>query len=82
MQHHKNLIASTAEYKTVGIYIEIQHTWPIFLAAIELVYLQPQIETPMYTDNSTTKVVLNASTHQKRLKAFDVRFYWMSDYIH
>eukprot|EP00978_Attheya_sp_CCMP212_P031209 scaffold117178_cov43-Attheya_sp.AAC.2 len=41
----------------------------------------PQPSTPVVTDNSAAKSVLNGTAKQKRSRAIDMRFYWVRDRI-
>ena len=41
----------------------------------------PQPATPMTTDNSVSRGILNQTVKQRRSKAIDMRFYWLQDRI-
>jgi hypothetical protein len=59
----------------------------LYLNAKEAVYLQqileemghPQPKTPIQTDNTTAKGVINNKIQPKRTKAMDMRFHWLRD---
>ncbi len=41
----------------------------------------PQPATPMATDNNTASGIATYTVKQKRLKAIDMRFYWIRDHV-
>ena len=41
----------------------------------------PQQATPTQTDNSTENGIINDNIQQKRIKAMDMRLYWVQDRI-
>jgi hypothetical protein len=45
----------------------------------ELVHIQPA--TPLRTDNSTAFGILNETIKQKRSKAMDMRYHWLTDRV-
>ena len=77
----KNDISSAAEDETCVIFMATQRACPIRLALIKIGHLQPPTGKPLYTDNSTSKVILTSAMYQKLSKAFDVCFYWVKDIL-
>jgi hypothetical protein len=52
---------------------------PIRVILTELGHPQPQ--TPLRTDNSTAFGILNETIKQKRSKAMDMRYHWLTDRV-
>ena len=72
-----NVMGSAAEAKIGAAYINGQEAVPIRTLLYELEHPQPA--TPIQVDNSTANGFANNTIKQKRLKAIDMRFYWIRD---
>jgi hypothetical protein len=62
----KNVVASAAESKVGVTLTELGHTQP---------------PTPLRTDNSTEFGIVNETIKQKRSKAMDMRYHWLTDRV-
>ena len=72
----KNVMASAAEAEVAALYLNAQEALPIRQCLINMGHPQPP--TRMNTDNQTATGILNGTIKQKRSKAIDMRFYWLS----
>ena len=70
-------MGSAAKAKISAAYINDQEAVPIRTLLRELVHPQPA--TPIQVDNSITDSFANDTIKKKRLKAIDMRFYWILD---
>ena len=70
-----NVMGSAAKAKIGAAYINGQEAVPIRTLLLKLGHPQPA--TPIQVDNSTANGFANDSIKQKRLKAIDVRLYWI-----
>jgi hypothetical protein len=75
----KNVVASAAESKVGACFQNAQSGAPIRINLIELGHKQPV--TPLQTDNSTAFGILNETIKQKRSKAMDMRYHWLTDRV-
>ena len=48
-------------------------------ALVEMGHQQPP--TPVTTDNTASKIIVNVKSKQKRSRAIDMIFYWVRDII-
>jgi hypothetical protein len=75
----KHVVASTSESE-VGVCVQnAQNGAPIRITLIELGHKQPA--TPLWTNNSTAFGILNETIKQKRSKAMDIRYHWLTDRV-
>jgi hypothetical protein len=75
----RNVMASAAEAEVGASYLAAQEACPIRTTLEELGHRQPP--TPLQTDNSIAKGIIEGTVKQKRSKAIDMRFYWIKDRV-
>jgi hypothetical protein len=75
----KNVVASAAESEVGACFQNAQSGSPIRVTLTELGHTQPA--TPLRTDNSTAFGILNETIKQKRSKAMDMRYHWLTDRV-
>jgi hypothetical protein len=75
----KKVVASAAESKVGACFHNAQSGAPLRVTLTELGHTQPP--TPLRTDNSTAFGILNETIKQKRTKAMDMRYYWLTDRV-
>jgi hypothetical protein len=75
----KNVVASAAESEVGACFHNAQSVAPLRVTLTELGHTQPP--TPLRTDNSTAFGILNETIKQKRAKAMDMRYHWLSDKV-
>jgi hypothetical protein len=75
----KNVVVSLAESEVGTCFENAQSGAPLRVTLAELVHIQPP--TPLRTDNSTAFGILNETIKQKRLKARDMRYHWITDRV-
>jgi hypothetical protein len=75
----KKLVASAAESEVGVCFQNAQSGAPLRVTLIELGHQQPA--TPLRTDNSTAFGILNETIKQKRSKAMDMRYHWLTDRV-
>jgi hypothetical protein len=75
----KNVFASAAESEVGACFHNAQSGAPLRVTLTELGHMQPP--TPLRTDNSTPFGILNETIKQKRLKAMDMRYNWLTDRV-
>jgi hypothetical protein len=75
----KNVVASAAKSEVVACFHNAQSGAPLRVTLTELGHTQPQ--TPLRTDNSTAFCILNDTNKQKRSKAMDMRYNWLTDRV-
>jgi hypothetical protein len=75
----KNVVASAAESEVGACFHNAQSGSPLRVTLIDLVHTQPP--TPLQTDNSTAFGILNEKIKQKRSKAMDMRYHWLTDRV-
>jgi hypothetical protein len=75
----KNVVASAAESEVGACFHNAQSGAPLRVTLTELGHTQPP--TPLRTDNSTAFGILNETIKQKRSKAMDMRYHWLTDRV-
>jgi hypothetical protein len=75
----KNVVASAAESEVGACFHNAQSGAPLRVTLTELGHIQPP--TPLCTDNSTAFGSLNETIKQKRSKAMDMRYPWLTDRV-
>jgi hypothetical protein len=75
----KNVVASAAEYEVGACFYNAQSGAPLRVTLTKLGHTQPL--TPLRTDNSTEFGILNETIKQKRSKAMDMRYHWLTDRV-
>jgi hypothetical protein len=75
----KNVVASAAESEVGLCFHNAQSGAPLRVALTELGHTQPP--TPLRTDNSTAYGIVNETIKQKRSKAMDMRYHWLTDRV-
>jgi hypothetical protein len=75
----KNVVASAAESEVGACFHNAQSGAPLRVTLIELGHTQSP--TPLRTDNSTAFGILNETIKQKRSKAMDMRYHWLTDRV-
>jgi hypothetical protein len=75
----KNVVASAAESEVGACFQSAQSGAPLRVTLTELGHIQPP--TPLRTDNSTAFGILNETIKQKRSKAMDIRYHWLTDRV-
>jgi hypothetical protein len=73
----KNVVASAAESEVGACSHNAQCGAPLRVTLTELGHIQPP--SPLRTDNSTVFEILNETIKQKRSKAIDKRYHWLTD---
>jgi hypothetical protein len=73
----KNVVASAAESEVGVCFHNAQSGSPLRVTLTEMGHTQPP--TPLRTDNSTAFGILNETIKQKRSKAMDMRYHWLTD---
>jgi hypothetical protein len=75
----KNVVASAAESEVGACFHSAQTGAPLRVTLTELGHTHPP--TPLRTDNSTAYGILNETFKQKRSKAMDMRYHWVTDRV-
>jgi hypothetical protein len=75
----KNVVASAAESVVGACFHNAQSGAPLRVTLTELGHTQPP--TPLRTDNSTANGIVNETIKQKRSKAMDMRYHWLTDRV-
>jgi hypothetical protein len=75
----KNLVASAAETEVGACFQNSQSGAPLIVTLIELGHQKPA--APLRTDNSTALGILNETIKQKRSKAMDMRYQWLTERV-
>jgi hypothetical protein len=75
----KNVVSSAAESEVGACFHNSQSGAPLRDTLAELGHTQPP--TPLHTDNSTAFGILNKTIKQKRSKAMDMRYHWLTDRV-
>jgi hypothetical protein len=75
----KNVVASAAESEAGACFHNAQSGAPLRVTITELGHTQPL--TPLRTDNSTMFGIVNETIKQKRSKAIDMRYHWLTDRV-
>jgi hypothetical protein len=73
----KHVVASAAESEVGVCFHNNQSGAPLRVTLTEVDHIQPP--TPLRTDNSTEFVIFNETIKQKRSKAMDTRYHWLTD---
>ena len=71
----KNVISSAAEAELGAFYIMARKAVYIRIILDEMGHTQ--LRTPIQTDNSTAKGIINNTVQPKRTKAMDMQFHWL-----
>jgi hypothetical protein len=74
------VVASAAESEVGACFHNSQSGAPLRVTLTELGHTQPP--TPLRTDNSTAYGIFNEAIKQKRSKAMDMRYHWLTDRVH
>jgi hypothetical protein len=75
----KNVDASAVESEVGACFHNAQSGAPLRFTLTKMGHTQPP--TPLRTDNSTAFGILNGTIKQKRSKALDMRYHWMTDKV-
>jgi hypothetical protein len=75
----KNVVASAAESEVGACFHNAQSGAPLRVTLTDLGHTQPP--TPLRTDNSTAYGIVNETIKQKRSKAMDMRYHWLTDKV-
>jgi hypothetical protein len=75
----KNVVASADESEVGACFHNAQSGAPLRVTLTELGHIQHP--TPLRTDSSTAFVILNETIRQKRSKAIDMRYHWLTDRV-
>jgi hypothetical protein len=75
----KHMMSSAAEAEIGAVFINAKEGAVLRNTLEELGHKQPP--TPMQTDNTTATGYSNGTIKQKRIKAMDMRFYWIKDRV-
>jgi hypothetical protein len=75
----KNVVASAAESEVGACFHNAQSGAPLGVTLTELGHTQPP--TPLRTENSTAFSIVNETFKQKRSKAMDMRYHWLTDRV-
>jgi hypothetical protein len=75
----KNVVASAAESEVGACFHNAQSGAPLRVTLTELGHTQPP--TPLRKYNSTAFSILNETIKQKRSKAMDMRYHWLTDRV-
>jgi hypothetical protein len=76
---NKNVVASATKSEVGACSHNAQSGAPLRVTLTELRHTQPP--TPLRTDNSTAFGILNETIKQKRSKAMDMRYDWLTDRV-
>jgi hypothetical protein len=75
----KNVVVSAAESEVGACFQNAQSGASLRVTLAELGHTQ--LATPLRTDNSTDFGILNETIKQKRSKAMDMRYHWLTDRV-
>jgi hypothetical protein len=75
-----NVVAAAAASEVGACFQNAQSAAPLRVTLTGLGHTQPAI--PLRTDNSTAFGILNENIKQKRSKAIDMRYHWLTDRVH
>jgi hypothetical protein len=75
----KNVVASAVDSEVGACFHNAQSGAPLRVTLTELGHTQPL--TPLRTDNSTAYGIVNKKIKQKRSKAMDMRYHWLTDRV-
>jgi hypothetical protein len=75
----RNVVASAAESEVGACFHNAQSGAPLRVILTELGHTQPP--TPLRTDNSNAYGIVHETIKQKRSKAMDMRYHWLTDRV-
>jgi hypothetical protein len=75
----KNVVASAAESEVGACFHNAQSGAPLRVTLTKLGHTQPPM--PLRTDISTAFGIVNETNKQKRSKAMDMRYHWLTDRV-
>jgi hypothetical protein len=75
----KNVVASASESEVGGCFHNAQTGAPLRVTLTEMGHTQPL--TPLRTNNSTAFGILKETIKQKRSKAMNMRYHWITDIV-
>jgi hypothetical protein len=75
----KNVVASAAESEVGACFHNAQSGAPLRFTLAKLGHTQPP--TPLPTDSSTAYGIVNKTIKQKRSKAMNMRYHWLTDRV-
>jgi hypothetical protein len=75
----KNVVSSASGSEVGACFHNAQSGAPLRVKLTELGHTQPP--TPLRTDNSTAYSIMNETIKQKRSKAMDTRYHWLTDRV-
>jgi hypothetical protein len=75
----KDVVASTAKSEVGACFHNAQSGAPLRVTLTEMGHTQ--LPTPLCTDSSTAFGILNETIKQKRSKAMDMRYHWLTDRV-
>jgi hypothetical protein len=75
----KNVVDSSVESEVGACFHNAQSGAPLRVTFTELGHTQPP--TPLRTDNSTAYSIVNETIKQKRSKAMEMRYHWLTDRV-
>jgi hypothetical protein len=75
----KNVVASAAELEVGACFHNAQSGAPFRITLTKLGHTQPP--TPLRADNSTAYGIVNETIKQKRSKAMNMRYHWLTDRV-
>jgi hypothetical protein len=73
------VVTSATESEVGACFQKAQSGAPLRVTLTELGHIQPTI--PLCTDNSTTLGILNEIIKEKKSKAMDMRYHWLTDRV-
>jgi hypothetical protein len=73
------VVASAAESEVGVCFQNAQSGAPLRVTLTELGHIKPR--TPLHTDNSTEFCILNETNKQKRSKAMEMIYHWLTDRV-
>jgi hypothetical protein len=76
----KNMVTSAAESEVGACFHNAKSGAPLRFTLTKLGRTQPP--TPLRTNNSTAFGIFNETIKQKRSKAMDMRYHWLTDRVH
>ena len=76
-----NVVSSSAEAETGGIYHGARKAVPMIDALIEMGHPQDPKGVLITTDNSTAHSILTSTMRAKLSKSYDMRYHWIKDRI-
>jgi hypothetical protein len=76
---HQNVVGSEAEAEVGACFHNTQSGAPLRVTLSELGHTQPP--TPLRTDNSTAYGIVSETIKQKRSKAMDMRYHWLTNIV-